>query len=51
MNILDIFRRPIMEQRAMDASVFDLGLDDTGKTAAGKSVDAGFSGNNANTRI
>ena len=41
MNILDLFRQQPMEQRAMDASVFDLGLDSDGKTATGKSVDAG----------
>ena len=41
MNILDLFRDVPIEKRAMDASVFDLGLDDGGKTAAGKNVDAG----------
>ena len=42
MNILDFLRgRETFETRAMDASTFNLGLDDEGKTASGKSVDAG----------
>jgi len=41
-SILDFLRgKGQFEQRAMDASVFNLGLDDEGKTASGKSVDAG----------
>ena len=40
-NILDFLRgRETFETRAMDASTFNLGLDE-GKTASGKSVDAG----------
>ena len=30
MNLLDLFRQQPMEKRAMDASVFDLGLDSDG---------------------
>lgn len=42
MNIIDFLRgKDNFEQRAMDASVFNLGLDDDGKTASGISVDAG----------
>ena len=42
MNILDFLRgRETFETRALDASTFNLGLDDEGKTASGKSVDAG----------
>ena len=41
MNILDFLRgRETFETRALDASTFNLGLDDEGKTASGKSVDA-----------
>jgi len=41
-NILDFLRgRDNFETRAIDASTFNLGLDDEGKTASGKSVDAG----------
>ena len=42
MNILDFLRgRETFETRALDDSTFSAGLDDEGKTASGKSVDAG----------
>ena len=43
MNIIDLIRgrEDSFERRAIDASTFNLGLDDEGKTASGVSVDAG----------
>ena len=42
MNIIDFLRgKDNFERRAVDASNFNLGLDDEGKTASGVSVDAG----------
>ena len=38
MRLLDFFR-PSIETRDLDASLFNLGLDDKGKTNSGQSVD------------
>ena len=39
MRLIDLFNRQPFEKRDMDASLFNLGMDGTGKTASGEIVD------------